>query len=115
MAIDGVAPRAKMNKQRSSRFRVAKAASDADVEENKLRANFEKEGKRLPAKNYMGVYFSYLVAPGTRFMADLSTALTHYVHHKLNHDPQWKNIEVIVSDANVPGEGEHKIMSFVRL
>lgn len=44
----------------------------------------------------------------------LSIELDKFIKRKVEQDPGWESIQVILSDANSPGEGEHKIMDFIR-
>ena len=60
----------------------------------------------------------------------LAASLRYWCAYKLNTDPAWAKVrsgipssrlltdvpqmKVIISDATVPGEGEHKIMQFIR-
>lgn len=115
MAIDGVAPRAKMNQQRSRRFRASKETNDHREEIFKVKEGLRMRGVEVaPEKEASQHFDSNCITPGTHFMFHLANCLRYYIHHRLNTDPGWANLIVILSDANVPGEGEHKVMDFIR-
>ena len=104
MAIDGVAPRAKMNQQRSRRFRSA-------LEAEKLKAEAAAKGEPEAAGE---PFDSNCITPGTPFMQRLSAHLKFYVQKKQTEDPLWQKATVILSGHEVRGEGEHKIMEHIR-
>lgn len=138
LAIDGVAPRAKINQQRSRRFRAAREVADRERLEIDLRKEWDKQGLRIqsggdkdsegtdsPKKSdkvknvdptdYTETPFdSNVITPGTPFMERLAVALRKYVTQRIENDPAWRDITVMFSDASVPGEGEHKIAEFIR-
>ena len=62
MAVDGVAPRAKMNQQRSRRFRTAKEAKE--VREKALR-----KGEKLPDEK---AFDSNCITPGAYYATSLA-------------------------------------------
>lgn len=104
MAVDGVAPRAKMNQQRARRFRTALDAEQA-------RDKAIKEGQELPKED---PFDSNCITPGTDFMARLSKQLRYFINKKVSEDKEWQGCEIVLSGHEVPGEGEHKIMEYIR-
>lgn len=139
LAIDGVAPRAKINQQRSRRFRAAREAAERESLALELRKEWDKMGLQIKSdddnnsdshkskksnsskpKNpdptdYSETPFdSNVITPGTPFMERLAVALRQYVTRRIENSAAWRDVVVIFSDASVPGEGEHKIAEFIR-
>ncbi|CAH7669110.1 XRN 5'-3' exonuclease N-terminus-domain-containing protein [Phakopsora pachyrhizi] len=92
----------KINQQQSCWLRAAQEANSKQLE-------------NLSVIQYSNnrIWDSNAITPGTSFMKLLTGSLRYWNVHKLNIDLGWKQIQVILSDASVPGEGEHKIMKFI--
>ena len=145
MAIDGCAPRAKMNQQRARRFRAAQEMQQARAKEQALAlADEDYEVKE--------VFDSNCITPGTPFMVRpspshppsphhsrpalpppppllelrltaraalraqvrLSRNLKFFIAKKVAEDAAWQVPDIIFSGHEVPGEGEHKVMDYIR-
>ncbi|XP_067134846.1 5'-3' exoribonuclease 1 isoform X2 [Centruroides vittatus] len=104
MAVDGVAPRAKMNQQRARRFRTAK---EAELQEKRAL----ERGETLPNE---ARFDSNCITPGTEFMTRLHEVLKYFVVSKISTDKAWQDMKIYLSGHETPGEGEHKIMDFIR-
>ena len=119
IAVDGVAPRAKMNQQRSRRFRSAQEAAEKDKQTAEFHSMLKASGQLEVSQHGeeegpKKTWDSNSITPGTPFMDLLAASLRYWVSYKSSTDPAWEKLKVIISDATVPGEGEHKIMNFVR-
>jgi 5'-3' exoribonuclease 1 len=72
IAVDGVAPRAKMNQQRSRRFRTAKETAEAVTKA-------QKAGTAVPDK----LFDSNCITPGTEFMEKLNDHFAYFIKKKV--------------------------------
>ena len=103
ISADGVAPRAKMNQQRVRRFRKEPHISVEDlkiIEENNI--DISKQ------------FNSDAISAGTELMYNLSKYMKDYIIKKKKEDKLWSNINVLFTGSDVPGEGEHKILEYIR-
>jgi 5'-3' exonuclease len=91
LCIDGPAPIAKQNQQRGRRFKSARDRSDEEF------ARFDTNS----------------ITPGTAFMDSLSRYIHHWISTKVQSE--WKELEVIFSNEKVPGEGEQKLIQYIRV
>lgn len=117
LAIDGVAPRAKMNQQRTRRFRAVQESEEKRNQIEEIRTRLREQNIE-PDRDDSISFDSNVITPGTQFMTNLSNALQAWIEKKLSTFDErkvWhKDLKVIFSDSSVPGEGEHKIMEYLR-
>jgi 5'-3' exoribonuclease 1 len=86
VVIDGVAPRSKMNQQRERRY---KSHFFRDIESSSGKSKLWDSNK---------------ITPGTKFMDKMISSLKNWI---IKHKGE---INIVLSDSNDPGEGEHKMM-----
>jgi 5'-3' exonuclease len=99
IAIDGVAPAAKMEQQRDRRYK-------STIESKYMRELAIKHGK--PVREEL-VDFN-MISPGTVFMSNLQEYLLAYLHSQ----EAWRCMTVTLDGSDRAGEGEHKIMQDIR-
>ena len=97
---------------------ATKIRTNSDLQEvsnGRFKGKFEASSSSNAASTGRNSDFhSNVITPGTPFFAEFTKYLEHFVKYKLSTDPKWKNLTIIFSGPNVPGEGEHKIMQFLR-
>lgn len=113
IAIDGVAPKAKLNLQRKRRFEKFQKGARSKQRLKHLQIYREESG--LPVGDTpREKWNSNCLSPGTQFMFEASNYLSNWIQAKQLQDSFWTGLYVILSDASTPGEGEHKIMQHIR-
>ena len=94
IAVDGVAPLAKINQQRKRRF---KSYKDEQIK-NEIKKKYNKQT--------INEWSNSAITPGTEFMEKLHQQLIIFCNKlKIKH---------IYSSYHTPGEGEHKILEHIR-
>jgi 5'-3' exoribonuclease 1 len=104
LALDGVAPRCKMNNQRSRRFRSAQ-----DYKEF-LKQFYGYTDLADSQENFK----NNSISPGTKFMSQLNEMIHFFLLKKIEEDNYWKRLSIVFTGSDTPGEGEHKIMEYIR-
>ena len=95
IAVDGVAPVAKINQQRKRRYK--------SVIDNEFMKDLDKKYN----KNKNNIWSNIVITPGTDFMIKLDESLNKYIK-------TIKNAKVIYSSYKECGEGEHKIIRYIK-
>lgn len=100
IAFDGVAPVAKLEQQRSRRYK-------SWYQNEVSRTIFKKEKEKVDAWN------TTAITPGTKFMSELNEIVTK--HFNQDYCSTSNISKIFVSGSNKVGEGEHKMFDYIRL
>jgi len=95
IAVDGVAPMAKMNQQRKRRY---KSVYDARIREQ-LKDKYNIKYNKL--------WNNTKISPGTEFMENLHNKIIEFINKT--------NVKITYSSYHTNGEGEHKILQDIKI
>ncbi|BAM39333.1 5'-3' exoribonuclease 1 [Theileria orientalis strain Shintoku] len=116
IGVDGVCPSAKINQQRTRRFRLYKSTTKPGFKPyyKSEEGKYEYTVKKLPIQSYDNVSFdpSY-ISPGTEFMSMMDSELRNWIALQ-TYEGTWEDRYIVYSGTDVPGEGEHKIYDAIR-
>ena len=102
IAFDGTVPMAKMIQSRARRFK--------GIKYNEFKKHINK---KYNLKNVV-IFDKIKMSPGTKFMAKMSKQIEKAIKSKMFSKHSKNKIEFILSDTNIPGEGEHKYMPLIK-
>ncbi|KNH05934.1 5'-3' exoribonuclease [Perkinsela sp. CCAP 1560/4] len=114
LAFDGPAPNAKMVQQRSRRFCARRNMHTSARLYAKIAKEWKDQG--LPVPEMPEMWDSNKITPGTPFMLKVRKTVESYISARIS-DEGWKayhNVAWILSDSSEPGEGEHKLIQFIK-
>lgn len=94
IAFDGVAPFAKMNQQKTRRYKTSFMSGINSTGDNKTVS-----------------WNTINITPGTEFMDNLCYRIDYHLKHT---ETRYGVKEVIISCSDKPGEGEHKLYKHIR-
>lgn len=113
-AIDGVAPRAKMNQQRGRRFKSAKDITSGIQRKQKLANLWGDEGIELPDHFTQDTHWDHnVITPGTEFMEKVSLVIK-VRQLSLIYFTLFRNTSSTVSHTTKNG-GDSRLSTLTRL
>ena len=109
IALDGVPPRAKIEQQRTRRYHSVQ-------EKKKIQELYNKYGSNSD-ENPDSKFDTNMFTPGTIFMYKLCQAIGNHLNTNtlyINSETNKPNFNILFTGSDMPGEGEHKIMNYIK-
>lgn len=104
IAMDGVAPMGKIQQQRKRRYRTHK--------DRLLKQQIYQKYNVINLDDLL--WDSNVISPATSYMMEVSTYLKKHLKSSLVTNPLFSKLTILFSDTLVQGEGEHKILQYLR-
>ncbi|KAK5579443.1 hypothetical protein RB653_009126 [Dictyostelium firmibasis] len=109
IGVDGVPPRAKAIEQRKRRFKSSKESVDVIIKA--LKSKNQPITRDSIMDQFSKIFDSNAISPATEFIKKVDDWIKEYCKQL---SLKRENLTIILSDSTVPGEGEHKIMDYIR-